>query len=184
MGDRPGHFSHTIGQYVHTPFCGNIKKWMMQPDAALSKDPKRLSVIMADDDEFAIDLMSEAFERVTMPAELTAVHNGQELIDYLNQHCAERDGFKPVLILLDLNMSGKDGRQALREIRSNPDLANIPIVVMSSSNEEQDLRNSYKWGCNAFIKKPELFQDLVKIVDTLKHFWFEAVLRPDQCVSG
>ncbi len=144
---------------------------------------KTLTVFMADDDDFAVDLMHEAFERTEMPAELVSFRNGQELLDYLAGG-SEGDHKFPVLVLLDLNMSGMDGRQTLRELKRNPDFCAIPVVVMSSSNEEPDLTNSYKWGCNSFIKKPPIFKDLVAIVETMKSYWFEAVLRPDQAYNA
>jgi len=104
-----------------------------------------------------------------------------ELLDYLNQRGAySRPGSAPFpgVILLDLNMPRKDGREALREIKADPKLRNIPIVVMSTSKAEADIAQSYEFGANSFITKPVTFDGLVDVVRSLGKYWFEIVELP------
>ncbi len=102
-------------------------------------------------------------------------------MDYLHQRGKYADTAlapRPGLILLDLNMPKKDGREALKEIKGDPDLRAIPIVVLTTSKEEEDVLRSYDLGANSYITKPVTFQGLVDVVKSLGSYWFEIVELP------
>jgi CheY-like chemotaxis protein len=141
----------------------------------------RLVVLMADDDEDDRMFAQDAFEESGLPHNLDFVHDGEALIDRLN-HCLDSDEPNrtslPDLILLDLNMPRKDGREALREIKANPKLRHIPIVVLTTSNSDGDIYRSYAIGANSFITKPFAFNALVDVLNTLGKYWFSVVQLP------
>jgi CheY-like chemotaxis protein len=106
------------------------------------------------------------------------VKDGEELMDFLRHRggfAEERLSPQPSLILLDLNMPRKDGREALREIKSDPVLRRLPVVVLTTSRAEEDVVRSYELGVNSFITKPVTFQGLLEAVRILGRYWFEIV---------
>ncbi len=149
---------------------------------SLVTNSKQAKVVVADDDQSAVELLREAFERSSLTCELDAVFSGQQLLDYLRK---EEDAVRerPSLILLDLNMPGKDGRQTLSEIKADPNLRDIPIIIMTSSELEEDIEKSYQCGVNAYLKKPTVFADLVKMTSAIKDFWFGCATLPNRPFS-
>jgi CheY-like chemotaxis protein len=141
----------------------------------------RLIVLMADDDEDDQMFAQDAFEESGLPHDINFVNDGEALIEYLNG-CLETDGpsrtMLPDLILLDLNMPRKDGREALREIKANPKLRHIPVVVLTTSSSDGDVYKSYDIGANSYITKPVTFDSLVEVLDTLGKYWFSVVRLP------
>jgi len=141
-----------------------------------------ITILMADDDEDDRLMTKEAFQEARLANELRFVEDGEELLDYLYQ----RDKFsdpasspRPGLILLDLNMPRKDGREALKEIKDDPDLRQIPIVVLTTSKAEEDIYRSYDLGVNSFITKPVSFEGMVFVITTLAQYWFQIVRLPE-----
>ena len=112
--------------------------------------------------------------------EVKRVKDGEELLEYLRRQGAfsKSETPQPSLILLDLNMPRKDGREALREIKSDPKLRHIPVVVLTASRAEEDVVRSYEYGVNSFITKPVTFQGLVDAMKALGRYWFEVVELP------
>ncbi len=142
---------------------------------------KPLSLLIADDDENDYVLLSCAARRAQLPAQLCWVKDGMELLEYLRgQGCySDSDSYpRPALILLDLNMPRKDGREALQEIRHDPGLGSLPVVILSTSKAAEDIRLAYEAGAHSFITNPPEFQRLVEIVEVLKRYWFEVVSLP------
>ena len=138
---------------------------------------------MADDDEDDRLMAKEAFEEARLANKLRFVEDGEELLDYLyhrGKYTDPAESPRPGLILLDLNMPKKDGREALRDIKSDPDLRQIPIVVLTTSKAEQDIYRSYDLGVNSFITKPVSFEGMVFVVSTLAQYWFEIVQLPEE----
>lgn len=134
-------------------------------------------ILIADDDLDDCQMIKEAFQESRLLNELHFVHNGEELMSYL-QFKNTQDPV-PGLILLDLNMPKKDGREALKEIKNNPRLRQIPIVVLTTSQAEEDILRTYNLGVNSFITKPVAFSSLVQIMKDLGHYWFEIVELPE-----
>ena len=147
----------------------------------MSRDASEpIVILMADDDADDRVLARDAMEESRLGNCLRCVEDGQELMDYLTRtgKYARVDAPRPGLILLDLNMPRKDGRQALREIKANPDLRRIPVVVLTTSKTEEDILRTYDLGANSFITKPVTFDRLVEIVRTLGRYWFNIVELP------
>ncbi|MES2730861.1 MAG: response regulator [Bacteroidota bacterium] len=145
------------------------------------KKPKTVVILIADDDAEDRLLVQEAMEESCLTNQLAFVEDGEELMDYLHRRGKFTDKKKypaPGLILLDLNMPRKDGREALKEIKSDPQLRVIPIVVLTTSKAEEDILRTYDLGVNSFITKPVTFSALVDIMRTLGKYWFEIVQLP------
>jgi CheY-like chemotaxis protein len=147
------------------------------------KDKSRsITILMADDDEDDRLMTKEAFEEARLVNELRFVEDGEELMDYLNrrgEYSDPADSPRPGLILLDLNMPRKDGREALKEIKADSDLKQIPIVVLTTSKAEEDIYRSYDLGVNSFITKPVSFEGMVFVISTLAQYWFQIVRLPE-----
>jgi CheY-like chemotaxis protein len=139
-------------------------------------------ILIAEDDPDDRLLISDAFQKSEIACHLEYVGDGESLISYLHESQNKKKQFSdslPDLILLDLNMPGKDGRQALKEIKSDNHLKAIPVVVLSTSRSEEDIAYSYKTGANSYITKPESFHALVKTFKTLTKYWFESTILPN-----
>lgn len=143
----------------------------------IKKDP--IVILMADDDDDDYLLTKKALEESKLLNTLIRVSDGEELLDYLNERGEYENGtVRPGVILLDLNMPRKDGREALKEIKSSPKLQNIPIVIFTTSKAEEDIYRSYQLGSNSFITKPVTFENLISVMKTLGAYWFEIVELP------
>ncbi len=146
-----------------------------------------VTILMADDDEDDCMLAHEALAESRLANDLHFVPDGEELMDYLYQRGKYVDPSispRPGLILLDLNMPKKDGREALQEIKSDPQLKHIPIVVLTTSKAEEDIYRSYDLGANSFITKPVTFSALVEVMKTIGKYWFEIVELPLKTVGN
>jgi CheY-like chemotaxis protein len=140
-----------------------------------------VTILMADDDVDDRDLTRDAMARNHLKGELRWVENGEELLDYLNHRgrfSAPGASPRPGLILLDLNMPRMDGREALREIKSHPELRRIPIIILSTSSADEDVLKSYELGANCFITKPTTFEQLVDVIRVLREHWLEMARLP------
>ncbi len=147
----------------------------------MSTTAKDLIILMADDDADDRLLAQDAFTECQIKGQLRFVENGEDLLAYLQRdgkYKAPESAPAPNLILLDLNMPKKDGREALREIKSNPDLRRIPVVVFTTSKADTDIARIYDLGANSFITKPVSFDSLVKMMSILGHYWCEVVELP------
>lgn len=147
----------------------------------MKKMGQPIVILMADDDADDRMLTRDALAESRVLNELRFVEDGEELMDYLKRRgkFADADVPRPGLILLDLNMPKKDGREALKEIKSDPDLRRIPIVVMTTSKAEEDIFRSYDFGASSFITKPVTFDRLVELMKALGDYWVEFVELPD-----
>jgi CheY-like chemotaxis protein len=142
---------------------------------------RAVTILMADDDVDDRDLTWDAMRRNQFPGELKWVEDGEELLDYLNRRGRYSDpgvAPRPGLILLDLNMPRMDGREALREIKTHPELRSIPIIILSTSSADEDVKRSYELGANCFITKPGTFEKLVDVVRVLDEHWLQTVTLP------
>jgi CheY-like chemotaxis protein len=142
-----------------------------------------ITILMADDDADDRALTKEALEEGRLMNTIRFVENGEELIEYLKRvgrYAPPAEAPRPGLILLDLNMPRKDGRAVLQEIKSDPDLRTIPVVVLTTSKADEDVYRSYDLGVNSYIVKPVTFEALVDILQTLEKYWFEIVELPPE----
>src|SRR5690606_17224381 len=142
---------------------------------------RTIVILVADDDAEDRMLVNDALEESRLKNNIQFVENGEELVDYLHNRGRFTDKDKyptPGLILLDLNMPKKDGREALKEIKSDDHLKLIPIVVLTTSKAEEDILRTYDLGVSSFITKPVTFTALVDVMRTLSKYWFEIVELP------
>jgi len=146
----------------------------------MTTSAKPITILIAEDDADDRLLAQEALEESHLMNDVFFVEDGEELLDYLRRQgkYAEQKVPRPGIILLDLNMPRKDGREALTEIKKDADLRRIPVVVMTTSKDEEDILRSYDLGVNSFIIKPVTFEGLVEVMRTLGHYWFEIVELP------
>lgn len=140
-----------------------------------------ITILLADDDADDRMLARDALAESRLANDLRFVEDGEELLEYLHRRGRYADPAtspRPGLILLDLNMPRKDGREALREIKSDPSLRHIPVVVLTTSKAEEDIYRTYNLGVNSFITKPVSFDGLVAVMKALGRYWFEIVELP------
>jgi CheY-like chemotaxis protein len=147
-----------------------------------------VTILLADDDAEDRELARDALQDSRLANEMRFVVDGQDLIDYLRRQGRYADPAvdapRPGIILLDLNMPKKDGREALAEIKSDESLRRIPVVVLTTSNDEQDVLRSYDLGVNSFITKPVTFAGLVEAMTAWSRYWFELVELPSDEVGN
>ena len=149
----------------------------------MSREAMPITILMADDDADDRRLTQEAFEEARLINDVRFVENGEQLLDYLRRtgaYAPPAEAPRPGLILLDLNMPRKDGRTVLKELKGDPDLRQIPVVVLTTSKADEDIYKSYDLGVNSYIVKPVTFEALVDILQTLEKYWFEIVELPPQ----
>lgn len=144
---------------------------------------KSIRILVAEDDLDDQMMLREALHENRLANDLRFVQDGEELMDYLNRTQKYSDPAtspRPGMILLDLNMPKKDGREALREIKSNPNLRHIPVVVLTTSKAEEDIVRTYNLGVNSFITKPVTFDSLVTVTRDMSRYWLEIVELPPE----
>ena len=153
----------------------------------MSTAGQAITIVMADDDPEDRMLAKEALAEALLANDLHFVEDGKELMDYLNhrgRYSGAMESPSPVLILLDLNMPKMDGREALEQIKADPRLRRIPVVVLTTSKAQEDIYRSYDLGASSFITKPVTFEGLVELMRSLKRYWFEIVELPTNGQPG
>lgn len=142
---------------------------------------KSITILLADDDAEDRMLTQDALEEARLANKLHCVEDGEELLDYLyhrGKYSDPESSPRPGIILLDLNMPRKDGREALAEIKKDADLKQIPVVILTTSKTDEDVYSSYDLGVAGYINKPVSFEGLVNVVSTVGKYWFEIVELP------
>lgn len=145
----------------------------------MTKTRRPVAILIADDDSEDREMIQEALREGRVLNRVKCVSDGEELMAYLRASRDAPDGGLPGLILLDLNMPKKDGREALSEIKGDPFLRQIPVVVLTTSQTEEDVCRTYELGVNSFITKPVSFNSLVGVMRALGQYWFEIVELPE-----
>jgi len=147
----------------------------------MNRSAEAITILVADDDREDCQLLEDAFRESRIANRLVFVHHGEDLTDHLwrRGRFADPDSApRPGLILLDLNMPRKDGREALAEIKADPSLRQIPVVVLTTSKAEEDIYRSYDLGVNSYITKPVTFGALVDVVKVIGGYWLGIVELP------
>lgn len=147
----------------------------------LPPQPVPFTILMADDDPDDRMLAADALQESRLSNPLRFVEDGEELMDYLlrrGRYADPASSPRPGLILLDLNMPRKDGREALAEIKAEPSLRRIPVVVMTTSDAPNDIGEGYDLGCNSYVVKPVTFDGLTRVIRMLGSYWFQLVESP------
>ncbi len=150
-----------------------------------SSKSKGIVILMADDDDDDYLLTKKALKESKLLNQLIRVKDGEELLEYLRRDgrykgATDADAPRPGVVLLDLNMPRKDGREALKDIKSDERLASIPVIVFTTSKAEEDIYRTYQLGVNSFITKPVTFENLTEVMRTLGAYWFEIVELPKE----
>lgn len=147
----------------------------------MAENRKPIDILLAEDDEDDYLLIVDALRESRLANEMHWVKDGEELMDYLHRrgnYVHQEESPVPGIILLDLNMPRKDGREALQEIKADPSLRRIPIIILTTSKAEEDILRSYDLGVNSFIRKPVRFEDFAEMIRVLGKYWFEIVELP------
>jgi CheY-like chemotaxis protein len=143
---------------------------------------QNMTILLAEDDQDDRYLIGEALDEGNVANQLFIVENGEELLDYLmgRGKYIDRETYPlPNLILLDLNMPLMDGREALKAIKEEPALKRIPIIVLTTSQAEEDIQDTYELGITGFITKPMTFSGLVDVMKSVGNYWFQSVTLPE-----
>ena len=149
--------------------------------ASAARTLKTAIVLLAEDNPAEQRLAQRALVRGRISCDLRIVSDGEEAMDYLlrrKQYADPKQAPRPDLLLLDLNMPKLDGRQVLQQMKSNPQLAVIPVIVLTTSQQEQDILQSYQLGCNSFIKKPVDVHAFIDTMISVGIYWFHLVILP------
>lgn len=141
-------------------------------------EKKSVNILMADDDEDDRRFVERAWKKARAANEIYFVEDGEQLMAYLRREGEYADSPRPGIILLDLNMPRKDGREALKEIKEDATLRNIPVIVLTTSKAEEDVYRSYNLGASSYITKPVTFGALLDVVNTLGQYWVDIVELP------
>ena len=140
---------------------------------------KCIEILLVEDNPGDVGLTEAALEENKMRNQLHVAKDGEEAMHFLFKQDKFSDAPRPDLIILDLNMPKKDGRDVLKEIKTNPDLKKIPVVILTSSKAEEDIIKSYNLHANCYIKKPLDFEQFIKVVQSIEHFWMSIVVLPE-----
>lgn len=144
-------------------------------------DHHPIVILLADDDEDDRMLTADALRLSRLANDFRTVNDGEDLMDYLHhrgRHAPPDSSPRPGLVLLDLNMPRKDGREALREMKADPSLRSIPVVILTTSSADADVEGTYDLGANSFIAKPVTFNGLVEALRVATEYWFQVVQLP------
>lgn len=141
---------------------------------------KPVEILLAEDNPGDVMLTRKALEQGKLANNLHVTTDGVDALEFLRQDGGYEDAPRPDLILLDLNMPRKDGQEVLEELRADDDLRRIPVVVLTSSESEEDIVRSYELNANAYLTKPVDFDGFVEIVNRLENFWFQVVKFPEK----
>ncbi len=137
-----------------------------------------IEILLAEDNPGDVRLTEKALDHGNILNNLHVVNDGAEAIKFLRQEGEYADEPRPDLVLLDLNMPRKDGREVLEDMKTDPDLRRLPVVVLTSSEAEEDVVRSYELNANAYLTKPVDFDGFVDIVKRIEDFWFSVVKMP------
>jgi CheY-like chemotaxis protein len=141
-------------------------------------DDREVQILLVEDNPADVRLTVEALRVAKVANQLHVVDDGETAIAYLRQREPYCDASRPDIVLLDLNLPRLDGRDVLADIKSDPDLASIPILVLTSSAAEEDIARSYELHANCFISKPVDFTEFMEAVRSLEGFWLKIVKLP------
>lgn len=147
---------------------------------SLTPDARPIDILLVEDDPGDVLITSEALDHSKVTNTLATVEDGEQALAYLRKEGKYADATRPDLILLDLNLPRRDGREVLAEIKADPELRRIPVVVLTTSSAEEDILRSYDLHANAYVSKPVDFERFVDVVRQVDEFFFTVVRLPDR----
>jgi chemotaxis family two-component system response regulator Rcp1 len=139
---------------------------------------QKREILLAEDSPAEVRLMQEVIKECGLDCNLHVVEDGSQVMDFLMHGAGFENAPRPDMILLDLNMPKEDGYDVLTEIKSRRDLRLIPVIVLSSSSSERDIRSAYQLNANCYISKPSNVKGFVKVMNSIQDFWFNTVKLP------
>ncbi len=139
-----------------------------------------VEILLVEDNEGDIGLVEEVFEEGRINNNLSVAEDGEEAMMFLRKEGQFANATRPDLILLDLNLPGKDGREVLKEVKEDDNLKKIPVVVLTTSKAEEDILKSYDLHANSYITKPVDFNQFINVIKSIESFWLEVVKLPSQ----
>lgn len=139
---------------------------------------KHIEILLIEENSENNELTTEIFREAAVSNNINMVNNGVDAMNFLKQENGFKNSVRPNIILLDLNIPTKDGREILKEIKTDPELKYIPIVVMTSSESEQDIINTYEHYANAYITKPSDLDEFIKVIKSVEDYWLKIVELP------
>ena len=142
--------------------------------------PKHIEILLVEDSPADVLLTREAFEQNKILNSLHVAEDGVQAMDFLHKRGAYASAPRPDLILLDLNLPRKNGREVLAEIKTDPELRKIPIVVLTTSSAEEDILKAYDLNANCYVVKPVGFDNFMEAIQSIRHFWFSIVTLPPE----
>ncbi len=146
----------------------------------MRKESKPIEILLVEDSPSDTDLTIEAFQGGGIPSNLSHVEDGVEAMEFLGRKNDYVNAPRPDLILLDLNLPRKDGREVLSELKSDPNLCTIPVVVLTTSKDDTDIAQAYQLKANCYIAKPVDFEQFVNVVRAIEHFWLKVATLPQR----
>lgn len=144
----------------------------------MSPEPSPVEILLVEDNPGDVKLTEKALEQGNLENELHVVNDGVEALEFLRREGEYAESPRPDLVLLDLNMPRKDGQEVLQELNEDEELSRIPVVVLTSSESEEDIVKSYDLNANAYLTKPVDYDGFLEIVDGLENFWLQVVKLP------
>ncbi|MBF0345022.1 MAG: response regulator [Nitrospirae bacterium] len=144
------------------------------------KEMKEVEILLVEDDKGDVKMTQYGLAAAKLLVNLSVVDDGEKAINFLRKASPYVDAPTPDLILLDLNLPKKDGREVLKEIKFDSNLKIIPVCVLTTSDSDFDILNCYEYGANCYITKPIKFEDFSKVIKALNEFWFTIVKIPSR----
>jgi chemotaxis family two-component system response regulator Rcp1 len=139
---------------------------------------KPIEILLIENNRGNNKLTTEVFQEGAVPNNIHQVTNGVDAMNFLRQEGGFQDSSRPNIILLDLNIPKKDGREILKEIKADPELKYIPIIVLTNSESKQDIKNTYEHYANAYITKPIDMDEFIKVIKSIEEYWLRTVELP------
>ena len=139
---------------------------------------KTQNILLVEDNPADVLLTIEAFKEGAIPHELNAVNDGVEAVSYLKRAGKYADAVRPDIIILDINLPKKNGFEVLEEIKQDPDLKHIPVIMLSTSGSQHDIRKAYELHANCYLIKPVELEDFLRLIRSLENFWFNVAAIP------
>ncbi|MFD2696594.1 response regulator [Mesonia sediminis] len=140
---------------------------------------RKVNVLLVEDNEGDILLTQEAFEESKVQADLSVVRNGQEALDFLFKRKDYEDAQRPDIILLDINIPIYNGHEVLQQIKTDEQLKTIPVIMLTTSNNQEDVKKCYEQHCNTYIVKPLDMEEFLEVILKIDQFWLQLSVIPD-----
>ncbi|MEN6554114.1 MAG: response regulator [Methanobacterium sp.] len=152
----------------------------IKQDATTNQTVKQIEILLVEDNEGDVGLVEEVFQEAKIMNNLNIAEDGEEAMLFLHKKGKFSNVSSPDIILLDLNLPGKDGREVLKEIKEDNELKRIPVVILTTSKAEEDILKSYNLHANSYITKPVDFDQFIRVIKSIENFWLDIVKLPSK----